>query len=214
MGATMSTVTATRTRKRPEERRAEILDTAAAIALEEGLERITLRAVADRLNVAPGLISHYFPVADDLVVEAFAAAATAERAQLFAASGTPVQRLAQFIVRVEDARSRDMARLWLNARHLSRIRPAIGEALAAQEELDRLQLSEIIDAGVASGDFPTSDPFAACVRIFIAVDGVGSYVNDTASFEHAAYEHFVTDTAEWALGVAPGTLHAAVAARQ
>lgn len=214
MDGTMSTAPATRTRKRPAERRAEILEAAAAIALEEGLERITLRAVADRLNVAPGLISHYFPVADELVVEAFAAAATAERARLFAASGTPVQRLAEFIVRVEDARSREMARLWLNARHLSRFRPALGEALAAQEELDRLQLSEIIDAGVVSGDFPTSDPSAACVRIFIAVDGVGSYVNDPASFEHAAYEHFVTDTAEWALGVAPGMLHAAVAARR
>lgn len=213
MDAMMSTA-ATRTRKRPEQRRAEILDTAAGIALEEGLERITLRAVADRLNVAPGLISHYFPVADDLVVEAFAAAATAERAQLFAASGTPMERLAQFIVRVEDLRSRDMTRLWLNARHLSRFRPAIGVALAAQEELDRVQLSEIIDAGVASGDFPTTDPFAACVRIFIAVDGVGGYVNDAASFEHPAYEHFVTDTAEWALGMPPGVLRQAVAERR
>ncbi|KHK95914.1 TetR family transcriptional regulator [Microbacterium mangrovi] len=202
---------APRVRKRPEERRAEILDTAAAIALEEGLERITLRAVADRLNVAPGLISHYFPAAEDLVVEAFSAAATAERAQLFAASGMPVERMAQFIVRVEDARSRDMARLWLNARHLSRFRPAIGQALAAQEELDRAQLLEIIEAGVAEGVFPTGDAFAAAVRILIAVDGVGSYVNDEASFEHPSYEHFVTDAAEWALGVEPGLLHAAIA---
>jgi AcrR family transcriptional regulator len=199
-----------RIRKRPEERRAEILETAAAIALEEGLERITLRAVADRLNVAPGLISHYFPVAEDLVVEAFSAAATAERSQLFEASGTPLERLAHFIVRVEDSRSRDMTRLWLNARHLSRFRPAIGEALAAQEELDRAQLIEIIEEGAAAGVFPTTDAFAACVRILIAVDGVGSYVNDEASFEHASYEHFVTDTAEWALGVAPGALHDAV----
>lgn len=206
----MSTVPAPRVRKPPAQRRAEILDTAATIALEEGLERITLRAVADRLNVAPGLISHYFPVADDLVVEAFSAAATAERAQLFAASGTPLERMAQFILRVEDARSRDMTRLWLNARHLSRFRPAIGEALAAQEELDRAQLREIIEAGAASGVFPTGDPFAASVRILIAVDGVGSYVNDEASFEHPSYEHFVTDTAEWALGLEGGALRDAV----
>jgi AcrR family transcriptional regulator len=193
-------------RKRPAERRAEILDTAATIALEEGLERITLRAVADRLGVAPGLISHYFPVAEDLVVEAFSAAATAERAQLFAPSGSPLERMAHFILRVEDARSRDMSRLWLNARHLSRFAPGIGDALAAQEELDRTQLCEIIEAGAASGVFRTDDPLGASVRILIAVDGVGSYVNDEASFEHPSYEHFVTDTAEWALGIEPGAL--------
>jgi AcrR family transcriptional regulator len=206
----MSTSAAPRTRKRPEERRAEILETATTIALEEGLERITLRAVADRLAVAPGLISHYFPVAEDLVVEAFSAAATGERALLFAASGSPAARIAHFIDRVEDAASRDMTRLWLNARHLSRFRLAIGDALAAQEELDRAQLIEIIEAGVASGDVPTADPLAASVRILIAVDGVGSYVNDEASFEHASFEHFITDTAEWALGLQPGTLNGAV----
>jgi len=201
-----------RVRKRPEERRAEILDTAAAIALDGGLERITLRAVADRLGVAPGLISHYFPVAEDLVAEAFAAAATAERGQLFAASGTGVQRIAGFIARVRHPGSHDMTQLWLNARHLSRFRPAIAAALRAQEELDRTQLVELIEAGMASGEFATTDALTACVRIFIAVDGVGSYVNDESSFEHPAYEGFVTDAAEWALGIPPGALHAAVAA--
>jgi hypothetical protein len=102
-----------------------------------------------------------------------------------------------------------MSRLWLNARHLSRFRPAIGAALAAQEELDRAQLLEIIAAGTASGAFATDDPFGAAVRILIAVDGVGSYVNDEASFEHPSYEHFVSDTAEWALGVESGILRAA-----
>ena len=56
--------TPARARKRPEERRAEILDTAADIALREGLERITLRAVADQLGVRPGLSSHCCAAAD------------------------------------------------------------------------------------------------------------------------------------------------------
>lgn len=73
---------ATRIRKPPAERRAEIVRTAAAIALAEGLERITLRRIADELGVRPGLIGHYFPAADDLVSEAFTHAATDERESL------------------------------------------------------------------------------------------------------------------------------------
>ncbi|MFB7594020.1 TetR family transcriptional regulator [Streptomyces sp. NPDC056160] len=71
-----------RIRKQPGERRAEIVRTAARIALEEALERVTLRRVADELGVRPGLVGHYFPAAGDLVSEAFTHAATGERAAL------------------------------------------------------------------------------------------------------------------------------------
>ncbi|MFE6993528.1 TetR/AcrR family transcriptional regulator, partial [Streptomyces pharetrae] len=71
-----SSVPRKRTRKDPAARRAEIVDAAAGVALREGLECVTLRRVAEELDVRPGLISHYFPSADDLVAEAFGSAAT------------------------------------------------------------------------------------------------------------------------------------------
>ncbi len=197
---------APRSRKAPEERREEILSEAAAIALEQGLERITLRAVATRLGVRPGLISHYFPAAEDLVEEAFVRAATIEREHFFPEAGAPVERLAHFVDHIDSGASLPLARLWLNARHLSRFTPSLEETLREQDELDRSRLSAIITAGVAAGEFAEVDPEAASIRLLIAVDGSGSYVNSTGDLSHPAQARFVADVAEWTLGLDPGTL--------
>ena len=204
-----SSAISARSRKRPEERREEILSHAAVIALEEGLERITLRAVAERLAVRPGLITHYFPAAEDLVTDAFARAAVLEREQFFPTGADPVARLAHFVGYIESGASTALARLWLNARHLSRFSPSLAVVLEEQDALDRERLTALIDDGIASGDFVGVDAEAACIRIFIAVDGGGSYVNSPAAHEHPAHKHFLSDVAEWALNLKPGRLRAA-----
>ncbi|ASN22023.1 TetR/AcrR family transcriptional regulator [Arthrobacter sp. YN] len=206
----VSSPTSQRVRKLPDERRAEILAEAASIALGEGLERITLRAVADRLGVRPGLISHYYPAAEDLVVAAFVLAVSEEREELFPDGGTPLARMAHLISRIEGGGALELTRLWLNARHLCRFTPALADAMLAQEYLDRTRLTTLIEDGVASGDFAVEDPFAACIRIWVAIDGVGSYVNNPGTFDYEAFMRFVTDVAEWSLGVPAGTLRAAV----
>ena len=203
-----------RIRKRPEERREEILSQAAAIALDGGLERITLRAVAERLGVRPGLITHYFPAAEDLVIEAFVRAAVHERKEFFPASGDPLARLAHFIAHVESGASAPLARLWLNARHLSRFSPALDAALQEQDALDRARLIGIIVEGIRTGRFPVADAETAGIRILIAVDGSGSYVNSTSEAVHPAQKHVVADMTDWALGLESGTLRTAVQARR
>jgi AcrR family transcriptional regulator len=203
-----------RIRKRPEERREEILSQAAEIALDGGLERITLRAVAERLGVRPGLITHYFPAAEDLVIEAFVRAAVHERKEFFPASGDPLERLAHFIAHVESGASAPLARLWLNARHLSRFSPALDAALQDQDALDRARLIGIIEEGMRTGQFPVADAETAGIRILIAVDGSGSYVNSAVEAAHPAQKHVVADMADWALGLESGTLRSAVQARR
>ncbi len=211
MTGMMSRANPRQTRKAPEERRAEIVAAAAEIALADGLERITLRAVAERLGVRPGLIGHYFPVAEELVVEAFALAIAGEREALFPPGGTPTAQVATLIARSQSEESRPLAQLWLNARHLSRFHPALAECLTVQEDLDRGRLVAAIEDGIRSGEFRTTDALAAAVRIFVAVDGVGAYVNNPGSFDEDSYTHFVADTAEWALGLEPGAMRAAAA---
>ncbi len=208
MGGMVSSAVAPRVRKRPEERREEILAASAAIALAEGLERITLRAVADRLGVRPGLITHYFPAAEDLVVAAFSRAAAEERDQLFPREGTAVDRLARLVTGFESTDSWDLARLWLNARHLSRFSPALDAAVVEQETLNEAGLVDIIEQGVAAGDFADVDPVHACTRILMAVDGQSSYVNNTREVASVGTYRFVSDVAEWTLGLPPGSLHA------
>lgn len=195
-----------RARKPPEERRAEILQRASQIALEQGLERITLRAVADQLGVRPGLISHYFPAAEDLVAAAFELAVTGERERLFSTVGGPTERLARLVHRVTTGEADDLARLWLNARHLGRFSAVLAESLAAQELIDREHMRALIEAGISAGEFRTDDAFAACVRIFVAIDGFSVYVNAVDSFEVPAYTEFVSDVCEWTLDLAPGSL--------
>lgn len=200
---------AARSRKPAAERRAEIVAEASAIALEEGLERITLRAVADRLGVRQGLIGHYFPAAGELVAEAFSAAVTGERERLMGGSGTPRERVAALVRRVEGHESVDLARLWLNARHLARRDTRLADEIEAQEALDRGRLEALVSEGIGAGEFPIADAGGACVRIFMAVDGFGAYANNPAAFEEPAYAHFVSDVAAWALGVDPGVLRGA-----
>lgn len=205
----VSSLDARRVRKHPDERRAEILAAAADIALAEGLERITVRAVAERIGVRPGLITHYYPSAEELVIAAFVRAAEAERDEAYPVDGTPLRRMATLVRDMEAPSSDPVSKLWLNARHLSRFSPALAEAVQEQEKLNVSSLLAIIEDGVADGTFRCDDPLAACVRILVAIDGHGASVNDVGGFTHEAYERFVTDTAEWALGLAPGALGAA-----
>lgn len=192
---------AARVRKAPGERREEILEEASRIALTEGLERITLREVAAGLGVRPGLIGHYFPVVGELVGAAFARAVSRERDRLFAEEGSPRARLTEFVARVESAEARALGRLWLNARHLARFQPALAEAIAQQEGLDEERLTALIEAGNAAGEFAAPDPGAACIRIWMAVDGLGAYANSPAVLEEPAYGGFVADVCRWTLGL-------------
>lgn len=202
----VSSTNSVKRRKPPAERRAEIVAQAASIALNEGLERITLRAVAEQLGVRPGLITHYFPVAEELVVAAFAQAVTQERAQFFPMDGSPLVRIAHLVARAQAAEALELSRLWLNARHLSRFSPRLAESVEQQEELDRERLIELIEEGVHTGVFHTQDPFTASVRILIAIDGFGAYANNSGAFTHPSYTEYVADAVEWSLGLEPGTL--------
>ncbi|QQC87280.1 TetR/AcrR family transcriptional regulator [Streptomyces alfalfae] len=199
------------TRKSPQERRAEIVRVAARIALEEGLELITLRRVAQDLEVRPGLIGHYFPAADELLAEAFTHATTEERESLLPpgeADLPPVDRLARFLVGLADGDYLGLSRLWLNARHLSRFKASLRLAVRAQESRTRAALVDLIDEGVRAGEFTTDDSMRTALHTLIAVDGLGSYANDEAPPEELDMRDVAIETAETRLGLPPGTLRA------
>ncbi|ANH94505.1 TetR family transcriptional regulator [Streptomyces sp. SAT1] len=206
-----SSVSRKRVRKDPATRRAEIVGTAAAIALAEGLECITLRRIAEELAVRPGLISHYFPAADDLVAEAFGSAATGELDALVPAGRpgeTPTLRLVRFLARTTGDAYDTMSRLWINARHLSRYRPELRERVVGQEAAWRGRLGALVQEGVDAGEFHPADVSVAVVQILVVLDGLGAHAN-TGTAEHpAAVSGMAAATAENALGLPAGTLAA------
>ncbi|MET9949983.1 TetR family transcriptional regulator [Streptomyces sp. NPDC006339] len=206
-----STPRSTRIRKDPAERRAEILDTAARLALEQGLERVTMQLVAAELGVRPGLISHYFPAIDALLCEAFARAVTRERDALLPDADRelpPVRRMARFLDRIGDPGFANLGRLWLNARHLARYRPNLRRVVVEQEAVMREMLTALIEEGVRAGDFVTDDPAEACVVLLVTVDGLDSYSNtdDGAAPCHPVLDTLVLRVAERELGLPHGAL--------
>ncbi|WP_051852968.1 TetR/AcrR family transcriptional regulator [Streptomyces aureocirculatus] len=207
-----SSVPNKRIRKSPAARRAEIVAAAASVALTEGLECITLRRVADELGVRPGLISHYFPAADDLVAEAYGAAVGSELDELLPADrcgATPTRHLARFFARASGEAYDDISRLWLNARHLSRYRPALRERVGVQENAWRDRLEALIRDGVDAGEFRTGDPLVTAVQILVVLDGLGMLVNGADGGEDLpVVRRLPIATAERELGLPVGTLDA------
>ncbi|MFC9733219.1 TetR/AcrR family transcriptional regulator [Streptomyces roseolus] len=206
-----SSVQRKRIRKSPEARRAEIVATAARIALTEGLECVTLRRVAEELSVRPGLISHYFPSAEDLVAEAFSAAALGELDTLLPAErpdGTPAQYLARYFALSSGEAYDDISRLWINARHLSRYRPVLRERVTRMELASDDRLEALILDGVARGEFRTDDARSAAIQILVVLDGLGAHANSDRTDRPPAVTRLALSTAERALDLPPGTLDA------
>ncbi|MGA4843997.1 TetR/AcrR family transcriptional regulator [Streptomyces sp. G45] len=208
-----STLPNKRIRKSPAARRAEIVAAATGVALAEGLECVTLRRVAEELDVRPGLISHYFPAVEDLVAEAYGTAVGRELEELLPADradATPTRHLARFFARASGEAYDDISRLWLNARHLSRYRPALRARVTAQETAWRDRLEAVIRDGVERGEFHTPDPLLTAIQILVVIDGLGMLVNsDTPAGEPPEVRDLPAATAERELGLSPGTLSAA-----
>ncbi|MFE7456979.1 TetR/AcrR family transcriptional regulator [Streptomyces sp. NPDC057554] len=207
-----SSVQRPRVRKSPAARRAEIVDAAAAVALAEGLECITLRRIGEELGVRPGLISHYFPSAEELVAEAFGSAASGELDTLLpeeSPGATPTERLAHFLARTTGEPYDAISRLWINARHLSRYRPVLRDRVTTQQAAWRGRLEGVIREGVELDEFRTPDPSLTTIQILVVLDGLGAHAN-TGTAEHtpAAVVRMAVATAERELGLPEGALNA------
>ena len=85
-----------------EARRRDLLAAALDLVAEGGPQAATVRAIAGRAGVTPGLIRHYFGTKEALLAEAYlsmmTAMAEAGREAAEAGDGAPVARLARFVV--------------------------------------------------------------------------------------------------------------------
>ncbi|MER5742464.1 TetR family transcriptional regulator C-terminal domain-containing protein [Streptomyces sp. NPDC002225] len=208
-------------RKSAAERRREIVAAAALVGLEEGLECVTRQRIADGLGVQSGLIHHYFPVVEELVAEAFARATTAELDGLLpeAATGAeaadgvdggegagPLDAFRRFFTLISGAEFDNVSKLWLNARHLSRYRPALHGQVVSQELRWCHRIEQIIARGVREGEFRCEDPWASAVRILAVVDGASAYINTSADRRTEPLADLARRLAEAELGLAAGGL--------
>jgi len=197
-----------RTRKAPAERAAEILAAATAIAREQGLSALTLRAVAERAGVASGLIAHYQPSMDDLVARVYTDLADEEILDvrsLLAGEASPATRFTRLLETLLDGSREDLTVVWVEGWALSCRNAPL--AAAVREQMSKWQglLVEVVDDGCADGSFATAQAADVAWQIMGMIDGLNaqSLVRDADPATAIAQ---MARAAETLLGARPGSL--------
>lgn len=166
--------TAARTRKNPAERREEILSAAIALADQIGLDRLTGRDVAFSMGIVPGLIHHYFPTIDDLIVAAFRRVVTEDLTHLHdGLEQLPaVPAIEEFLCRALNSDRRRPLSFWMSAWVAAPRRPSLSIEVDAQMIAGVERLSALLERGRSEGAFTILDPQRSADCIYIALDGI------------------------------------------
>jgi AcrR family transcriptional regulator len=190
-------------RKAPAQRRAEIIEAAAGIAVRDGLDKVTAKRVAAALGVRPGLVDHYFS-ADQLVAAAFAHAASAERNELFDDAEPvpdPVARLERVMAAWLAPGHDEISLFWLDAWQACRHRPALREEVTAQMKEDIRCLAHLIQAGNDSGQLSVGKPETAALQIMSLIDGLSVQSAIRGSVDYTDIRALVTAVTGQILGL-------------
>ena len=187
-------------RKLPAERHDELLRGAVEISRADGLGAVTLRKVAADLGVTPGLVSHYFSSAEQLITAAFRAAATEDlenARKLIAGKPTPTAKINALMDYTLDESSMDASALWLEAWSLGRGNPALAAEAAALTDQWLACIADVVREGNAAGEFHAGDPDVAARRLLTMIDGLGAQMVvravAPAELKHIARSYVVSE---------------------
>jgi len=182
-----------------------MIEAAAAIAVSDGLDKVTAKRVAAALGVRPGLVDHYFS-ADQLVAAAFAHAASAERNEVFDDAESvpdPVEQLKRLMTAWLEPGHDEISLLWLDAWQASRHRPALREEVAAQMNEDVRRLTRLIQLGVDCGRLGVEEPATAAVQVMSMVDALGVQAAMRGTFDYTHVQTLFTAVTDQILGLGP-----------
>lgn len=167
-----------RVRKTPAERRREIADTARAVALESGLEALTLRAVAARMGVASGLVAHYEPSMDELVAATFGDLVSQELAEVVALmerEQTAAGRLAALLDTLLDGSRADLTQVWVQAWGMGARNDTLAARVRAEMDAWQAALASEIQRGMDAGEFARDDARAIAWYLLALIDGLNAH---------------------------------------
>jgi AcrR family transcriptional regulator len=178
-----------RWQRRPDTRRAEILDGAVLAFGKKGYQRATLADVAEHAGVSPGTISHYFGskanLFEQVIAERLMPWVEAEEASLASHQGPMRALLGQFLRRLWD---RSWEPGFLELMRVVKVEsaefPESGRLLCQQlSERWRRIFGEILNAGMTGGEFRRMDVDVAARAISYAIVGVAEKVSAFRTFD-------------------------------
>ncbi len=171
------TSTTARARLSAEQRREQIAGAAHDLALADGLDAVTLRAVATRVGVASGLVAHYIPSMDDLVADTFfdiVAGELDEVRALLPDAPAPV-RIGALLRTTLDPARRDVTLVWVQAWALGTRNAPLAERVRAAMDAWRGALADEIVRGMDAGVIPAADPEPLAWHLLAMIDGLSAH---------------------------------------
>lgn len=180
-----------------------MIEAAAAIAVRDGLDKVSAKRVAAALGVFPGLVDHYF-TAGQLVAAAFAHAVSAERDGLFRGSertADPAARLRSLIAAWLRPGRDAISLLWLDAWQAARHRPALRAEVGAQMADEVRRLAELIQLGIDRGQLGAVQPDAAARQVMSLIYGLSVQAAIRGALGDTDVQGLVTAGIEHILGL-------------
>jgi AcrR family transcriptional regulator len=169
--------TVRRLRKTPAERRDEISAAAREIALVDGLDAVTLRAVAARVGVAPGLVAHHASGMDALVADAFGTVVAEElRTVLTAMRVTDVAaaRLGILLDTVFGEEPSAVTLVWVQGWALGTRNEELAARVRAEMDTWQRAIAAEIERGRERGEFDDVDADGIAWHLLAIIDGLGA----------------------------------------
>ena len=156
-------------------RRAELIDAARRVIQRRGFAKATVGAITGEAGASLGLLNYHFDSRDDVVADAFAAAARADLDELQAISrrhGDPPARLAAYLD-LEAWADREVWRMWIDAWGEAVHTEKLRRTLEQFERGWRAVLAGVLADGDRAGCWRCAEPEDTAGRLVAALDGVG-----------------------------------------
>ncbi|KQV26261.1 MULTISPECIES: TetR family transcriptional regulator C-terminal domain-containing protein [unclassified Microcella] len=164
-------------RTSPTERAAQIAAAAEALALEEGLHALTLRAVAARAGVASSLVAHYAPSMEQLVADAFTSIVASELAEVRAHASVvrhPTARLQALLATLLDGSRDDVTGVWVDAWSIARRSSPLAAAVREQMTAWHAAIVEVLTQA-APASMPARELDRVAAHVLAMVDGLNAH---------------------------------------
>ncbi|WP_445153810.1 TetR/AcrR family transcriptional regulator [Arthrobacter sp. Hor0625] len=197
-------------------RRQEVVDAVFRIVAADGLERASLREVADEANLAVGSVRHYFASSDELLAHSFGAVVDRIAGRLDAAEarlpGSPgsaehraaVLELLKELLPLDEERAVD-ACVWMAFKNAARTRPFLApEADRSHRTVAAVVGRLMIDLAGGAGDPDHQRLVTEAERLLATLDGLTMHALLQPEWMTAQMCHDVLDAHLASLG-GPGT---------